>query len=143
MQKSKIRALCEETLLFTFCQHSPYSVFYILLSFQDCYLPKAQIVLFTFIALISAGNTVKGKQGSSLPPYSPFSRQYHHILTSFLPLLLSALSPSTHTNTPEIRTPPGFHTWKSIFLGSVPSATYNPYDLAYSGFGITTLKNTL
>ena len=54
---------------------------------------------FFFTALTSAGNTVKRKRGSLLPPNSPFSRQYHHILTSCLPLLLSALSPSTHTNT--------------------------------------------
>ena len=78
---------------------TPLSLFSTSYSFQDCYLLKAQIVLFTFTALTTAGSTVKGKRGSSLPPNSPFSRQYHYILTSFLPLLLSALSPSTHTNT--------------------------------------------
>ena len=101
--------------------------FYILLSFQDCYLLKAQIVLFTFTALTSAGNTVKGKWGSSLPPNSPFSRQYHHILTSCLPLPVSALSPITHTNTLQ-RSESLLDSiiWNPSFLGPSPQPPIIP-----------------
>ena len=140
--------------MFTFCQHSPYSVFYTLLSFQDYYLLKAQIVLFTFTALTSfffffyssnfCWKHCKEETGLLTACQQPlFQAISPHLDQLSSPTPLCPLPKHTHKYSPEIRISPGFHNWKSVFLGSVPSATYNPYDLAYSGFGITALKITL
>ena len=142
-QKSKIRALYEETLMLLFCQHSPYFVTRVLHSFQHCYFLKGTNCSFTFAALISAGNIVEVSWGSSLPLNSPSSRHYHHILTSFLHRTpLRPLPKHTHDYSPQLRIPPPWTPSSGISLSQVLSATYDLYGIAFSGFGITTVKIT-